>query len=68
MSNAIKQQLQQHILTKLKDEGVSKGAFANQLGISQTRLSIILHQNPSIEKLIELLEYLGCEVKVDVRL
>lgn len=68
MSKQIKTQLQQHILTKLKDEGISKGEFAERLGISQTRLSIILHQNPSIEKLIELLEDLGCEVMVGVRL
>ena len=66
MSDKIKTQLQTEIKVALQRQGKAKGEFAKELGISQTRLGIILNQNPSVEKLIELLGKLGYDVGVSV--
>lgn len=66
MSRAIKIQLQTEIKVALDRQCKPKGDFAKELGISQTRLGVILNQNPSIEKLIELLDKLGYAVGVNI--
>lgn len=64
MSEVIKTQLQTEIKVALQRKGVSKGDFAKQVGISQTRLGVILNQSASIEKLVELLDILGYDLEV----
>lgn len=66
MSRVIKIQLQTEIKVALQRLGKTKGEFAKELEISQTRLGIILNQNPSIEKLVELLDKLGYDVGVNI--
>lgn len=66
MSKAIKTQLQQQIKTIMKESKLTGLEFAEQLGIGNCRLSLILNQNPSLEKLIELLNKLGYDVGVSV--
>jgi transcriptional regulator with XRE-family HTH domain len=64
MSRAIKIQLQQQIKTIMKENKLSGLEFAEQLGIGNCRLSLILNQTPSMEKLVELLDKLGYDVDV----
>jgi len=66
MSKAIKTQLQQQIKTIMKESKLTGLEFAEQLGIGNCRLSLILNQNPSIEKLVELLGKLGYSVGVNI--
>lgn len=66
MSKAIKTQLQQQIKTIMKENKLSGLEFAEQLGIGNCRLSLILNQTPSIEKLVELLDKLEYDVEVSV--